>query len=158
MVVVTEFSKDLEIFSLDPEDLDAILEIEQEAFITPWPREIFQMEFNIKRSYNRVCKDSSGKLVAYCLSWLIHDEVHILKIAVHKDYRGKGIARRLITDVIEYAKTKGATHAVLEVRTDNKPAISLYEKLGFKAVRIRKNYYQETGDDALVMLLEWQSQ
>lgn len=144
----------LQIVDIDPDDLDDILRIEEESFITPWPREIFEMEFRVKRSYNRVCKDFEGKLLGYCLSWLVYDEVHILKVAVHPGYRKRGIAMNLIRDTFLYFESKGAKNAILEVRTDNSSAISLYEKLGFRPVRIRRNYYQETGDDALVMMAE----
>lgn len=143
------------IVELDPDDLDQIMEIEKKSFINPWPREVFEMEFKLRRSYNRVCKDEKGKLIAYCLSWLIHDEIHVLKVAVDSGYRKRGIAARLIEDTFNYFRNRGANHAVLEVRTDNTSAISLYEKLGFEPVRIRRNYYKETGDDALVMMLKF---
>ena len=143
------------IYDLEHEDLERIIEIENESFITPWPREIFEMEFKLKRSYNKVCRDEQGVVTGYCLSWLIHDEIHILKVAVASKFRKKGIAGMLITDTLEHFRSIGANHAVLEVRTDNTSAISLYEKLGFEPVRIRRNYYRETGDDALVMMLEF---
>lgn len=146
-----------QILQLDPDDLDEIMEIENESFITPWPREVFQMEFRLRRSYNLVCKDTGGKLLGYCLSWLIHDEIHILKVAVDPGYRKMGIARKLIEDTFTYFIMKGASHAVLEVRTDNTSAIRLYEKMGFEPVRIRRNYYKETGDDALVMVLNFEN-
>ena len=150
-------NQDVDVFQiveLVPEDLNEIMEIENDSFITPWPREVFEMEFKLRRSYNIVCKDENGKLAGYCLSWLIHDEIHILKVAVDSRYRKRGIGRKLIHDTLEYFREKGADHAVLEVRTDNTSAISLYDKLGFEPVRIRKNYYKETGDDALVMQLK----
>jgi len=147
--------KEYQIYDLDHDDLDRIIEIENNSFITPWPREIFELEFNLKRSYNKVCRDEQGMVTGYCLSWLIHDEIHILKVAVDSKFRKRGIARMLIEDTLEYFKSRGANHAVLEVRTDNISAINLYEKLGFEPVRIRRNYYRETGDDALVMMLEF---
>jgi len=142
------------ILELSEEDLDYILEIEDTSFKSPWPREVFEMEFKNKRAYNIVCKNERGELIGYCLSWLIYDEVHILKVAVNEDYRNLGIGRRLIVNTLEYFIAKGANHAILEVRLDNYSAISLYEKLGFENLRIRKNYYRETGEDALVMLLD----
>ena len=143
-----------EILMLDPEDLEEILEIEATAFKSPWPRGAFEMEFKNKRSYNIVCKSDIGELIGYCLSWLIYDEVHILKVAVRDDYRNMGIGRNLIIDTLDHFINKGANHAVLEVRLDNFSAINLYEKLGFESLRIRKNYYRETGEDALVMILD----
>ena len=154
---MAEIATQYNIFELAEENLDEIIEIENTSFKSPWPREIFEIEFKNKRSYNIVCKNEKGGLIGYCLSWLIYDEIHILKVAVNEDYRNLGIGKRLITNTLEYFITKGATHAILEVRLDNCSAISLYEKLGFESLRVRKNYYRETGEDALVMLLDLQN-
>lgn len=143
-----------EIVELVPEDIDAILEIENVSFKSPWPRSVFEMEFKNKRAYNIVCVDNTGKIIGYCLSWLIYDEIHILKVAVNENYRNLGIGRNMIVNTLEYFIAKGANHAILEVRLDNFSAIGLYEKMGFEHLRIRKNYYRETGEDALVMLLD----
>ena len=151
---MAELATQYNILELAEEDLNEIIEIENISFKSPWPREVFEMEFKNKRAYNIVCKNERGDLIGYCLSWLIYDEVHILKVAVNEDYRNLGIGRKLIVNTLEYFITKGANHAILEVRLDNYSAISLYEKLGFENLRIRKNYYRETGDDALVMLLD----
>ena len=142
------------IVELVAEDIEAILEIEQVAFKSPWPREVFEMEFKNNRAYNIVCVDNTGALVGYCLSWLIYDEIHILKVAVNEDCQNQGLGRSMIEDTLEYFIAKGANHAILEVRLDNHSAIALYEKLGFEEIRIRKNYYRETGEDALIMLLD----
>ncbi len=142
------------IVELVAEDIEAILEIEQVAFKSPWPREVFEMEFQNNRAYNIVCVDNTGTLVGYCLSWLIYDEIHILKVAVDESCQNQGLGRSMIEDTLEYFIAKGAHHAILEVRLDNHSAIALYEKLGFEEIRIRKNYYRETGEDALIMLLD----
>jgi len=142
------------IVELVDEDIEAILEIEQVAFKSPWPREVFEMEFKNNRAYNIVCVDNTGTLVGYCLSWLIYDEIHILKVAVNESCQNQGLGRSMIEDTLEYFIAKGANHAILEVRLDNVSAIALYEKLGFEEIRIRKNYYRETGEDALIMLLD----
>ena len=151
---MAQLAPDYQILKLVPEDLDEILEIEETAFKSPWPRGAFEMEFKNKRSYNLVCKTESGELIGYCLSWLIYDEIHILKVAVKDDCRNMGIGRKLIIETLDYFMTIGANHAVLEVRLDNLSAIGLYEKMGFEVLRVRKNYYRETGEDALVMLLD----
>ncbi len=142
------------IVELVPQDIDAILDIEKVAFKSPWPKEVFEMEFQNKRAYNIVCVDNTGVLVGYCLSWLIYAEIHILKVAVHEDSQNQGLGRSMIEDTLEYFIAKGANHAILEVRLNNHSAIGLYEKLGFEGIRIRKNYYRETNEDALVMLLD----
>ncbi len=142
------------IVELVAEDIDAIIEIEKVAFIAPWPKEVFEMEFKNNRAYNIVCVDNTGVLVGYCLSWLIYDEIHILKVAVHESCQNQGLGRSMIEDTLEYFIAKGANHAILEVRLDNHSAIGLYEKLGFEGIRIRKNYYRETNEEALVMMLD----
>lgn len=139
---------------IEAADLDSVLEIESYSFKIPWPRQAFEIELKSKKSYNTVFRDINGKVVGYCLSRLIYDEIHILKIAVHKNYRQTGIGSVLMNKTLDYFKAKGADHAVLEVRTDNDSAIKMYEKFGFVPLRIRKNYYRETGEDALVMLLD----
>ena len=151
---MAELATQYNIVELNIEDMDEVIEIEKVSFKSPWPREIFEMEFKNKRAYNIACKNESGDLIGYCLSWLIYDEIHILKVAVNEDYRNLGLGRKLIVNTLEYFIAKGANHAILEVRLDNYSAINLYEKLGFENLRIRKNYYRETGEDALVMLLD----
>ena len=145
--------KNFEVYSVLESDLDEIIFIENLSFPDPWPRKIFEMELKSDKSYNLSCKDEAGKILGYCLSWLIYDEVHILKVAVHPDYRNLGIGKHLIYDTLDHFNGR-ASHAVLEVRTENDNAINLYEKIGFKPLRIRKNYYRQTGEDALVMLLD----
>ena len=143
-----------QIMEIEASDLDKIIEIENYSFKTPWPKQAFEIELKSKKSYNIICRESSGRITGYCLSWLIYDEIHILKIAVDKDYRQLGIGTILMNDTLDHYKQKGANHAVLEVRTDNDSAIKMYEKFGFFPLRIRTNYYRETGEDALVMMLD----
>ena len=154
---MAEISLNYSIEELVREDINRVLEIENDSFRSPWQRAVFETEFKNKNSYNIACKDESRDLVGYCLSWLIYDEIHILKVAVDESFRNQGIGKRLIVKTLEHFIPKGANHAVLEVRLDNYGAISLYEKLGFESLRIRRNYYAETGEDALVMLLDLNS-
>jgi len=85
--------------------------------------------------------------------WLILDEAHIGTLAVHPEYRGRSIARRLLAKVLLEATRLGATHALLEVRASNHDALHLYNKCGFAVVGVRKGYYQDAGEDALLMTL-----
>lgn len=154
---VAEIPVNYSIEELVREDINRILEIENASFRSPWQRAVFETEFKNKNSYNIACKDESRNLVGYCLSWLIYDEIHILKVAVDESFRNQGIGKKLIVKTLEHFIPKGASHAVLEVRLDNYGAINLYEKLGFESLRIRRNYYAQTGEDALVMLLDLDS-
>jgi ribosomal-protein-alanine N-acetyltransferase len=132
-------------------DLDAIDEIEQHSFKSPWPRDTFKAE--LLREWARLDVGRiDGKLVGFCNYWLVTTELHILAIATHPDYRGRGLASQLLAHVIGIARSTGCSLATLEVRRSNIPAIALYERAGFKTVHVRARYYQDDNEDALVML------
>jgi ribosomal-protein-alanine N-acetyltransferase len=132
-------------------DIDAIDAIEQHSFKSPWTRETFRAE--LLREWARLDVGRlDGKLVAFCNYWLVTTELHILAIATHPDYRGRGVARQILDHVLGVAIAAGCSLATLEVRRSNRPAIALYERAGFKTVHVRTAYYQDDNEDALVML------
>ena len=140
----------MKIESATEADLDAIDEIEQHSFKSPWTRTTFEGE--LKREWARIDVLRDGaRIVAFCNYWLVTTELHILAIATHPDYRGRGIATVLLAHILDHAKSIGCSLATLEVRRGNKPAIALYERAGFKTVHVRARYYQDD-EDALVML------
>ncbi|HEX3037025.1 MAG TPA: ribosomal protein S18-alanine N-acetyltransferase [Thermodesulfobacteriota bacterium] len=134
------------------EDLDDVMKIEEACFPTPWPRQIFEMELESTRSHMRVAR-VGGVTAGYIVAWMVYDEIHILNIAVHPDFRRMGLGEALLRDCLDHFFTKGAKHAILEVRRGNLSAQKLYEKLGFKAIGVRRKYYSDTGEDAIVMML-----
>jgi len=136
-----------------PHDLDEIIAIEQVSFPTPWPRQVFDIELKSSRSFKRVSK-MDGIVVGYIIAWKIHDEVHILNLAVHPEHRRKGIGQALLNACLGYFLNKGIKSAILEVRVRNRNAIKLYEKIGFRPIGLRRKYYSDTGEDALVMKLD----
>lgn len=132
-------------------DIDAIDEIEQHSFKSPWSKSTFEGE--LLREWARIDVARIGtRLVGFCNYWLVTTELHILAIATHPDYRGQGVARAVLDHVLDVARKTGCSLATLEVRRSNKPAIALYERAGFKTVHVRARYYQDDGEDALVML------
>lgn len=132
-------------------DIDGIDEIEQHSFKSPWSKSTFEGE--LLREWARIdVARSGGRLVGFCNYWLVTTELHILAIATHPDFRGQGVARQILDHVLEVAKATGCSLATLEVRRSNRPAIALYERAGFKTVHVRARYYQDDGEDALVML------
>lgn len=129
-------------------DLDAIDEIEAHSFKSN--NRTFKDELSREWARIDVVRDGQ-RIIAFCNYWLVTTELHILSIATHPDYRGKGIATKLLAHVLDKARQTGCSLATLEVRRGNQPAIALYERAGFKTVHVRARYYQDD-EDALVML------
>jgi [ribosomal protein S18]-alanine N-acetyltransferase len=135
------------------EDLATVLEIERRSFSHPWSLEAFLDEIRQAHSRLLLVWDESGergKLVGYVCRWIVAAEVQILNIAIHPDWRRRGIGRGLVEAVLEEAREEGAARVTLEVRRYNNPAIGLYERLGFRRVGERRNYYG-AGEDAVLM-------
>ncbi len=141
---------------LSEDDIDAICAIENASFSNPWTRKMFLAELNFQGfHFSRVAEDeASGQLVGYNFFWIVpEDEVQIANIAVHPDHRRQGIAQLLIDDAIQEGKVRNVTSVSLEVRESNLPARKFYEKLGFKQVGNRPNYYNHPKEDALILRL-----
>jgi len=138
------------------DELEPILAIEQHSFRWPWGRLSFEGELACRNACNLIVKSSDNgigaEVVAYAFLRLAADELHILKIAVAPAWREKGIATRLTEHCLKLGVERGATSAHLEVRPSNAPAVGLYQKLGFKIIGRRHNYYTDSKEDALVMM------
>ena len=98
--------------------------------------------------------ESGGEIVAYAGAWLVLDECHITNIAVRKDMRGKGLGRLVTQKLIQYATNLGSSYITLEVRRTNYTAQSLYKSLGFVQVGCRRRYYEDNGEDAILMVCQ----
>lgn len=133
-------------------DLDNVMVIEGLCFPNPWPRRIFEMEIESHRAFNLIAR-LDGVLIGYIISWKIYDEVHILNIAVHPEFREHGIGKQLLQECLYYFRENKAKYAILEVRESNLTAQNLYKKFGFNKIGIRKNYYSDNEEDAIVMML-----
>ncbi len=133
-------------------DLDEVLAIERASFPNPWSRTAFEGEIRSRHAYPVVILHRpASRVVGYLCYWIALDECHIMNIAVHPAYRRMGLASRLIDHLFTVCRRKGIHHCFLEVRVSNERAISLYRKYGFEVCAIRKRYYAQTGEDALVM-------
>lgn len=135
------------------DDLDQVMEIERKSFISPWSREAFTNELRKNRFAHYLVAKAGDKVIAYGGMWFILDEAHITNIAVHPDYRGRGIGTLLLEEMIKYGTSRGMDGFTLEVRKSNSSAIKLYKKAGFLECGTRKGYYSDTGEDALIMWL-----
>ena len=134
-------------------DLDDVDAIERHSFKAPWPRQVFVDELAREWARVDVARDA-GRVVGFCNYWLVKDEVHLLAIATHPDRRRAGVGRRLMDHLLDVARARASVLVTLEVRRSNVPAIALYERLGFVAVGLRRAYYAEDAEDALVMTLD----
>ncbi|MBN1547072.1 MAG: ribosomal protein S18-alanine N-acetyltransferase, partial [Syntrophaceae bacterium] len=139
-------------------DLDGVLSIEKEAFPTPWSRSLFQQEIDLafSRHYVLTRIDPEGKkeIIGYIVFWIIHDEAQLQRIAVKKSARVQGIGSLLLEEMIRICGLEAVRSGSLEVRSGNVAAQMLYRKFGFKVIGIRKGYYTDTLEDALVMGFE----
>lgn len=132
--------------------IPAILVIEKTSQSAPWSEQSFKNELGNRHSIFSVLI-VDGEVAGYGGIWVVIDEAHITNIAVRDELRGQGLGRRLLDHLMTQAVERGATSATLEVRASNLPAISLYEKAGFKTCARRKGYYPDNREDALVMWL-----
>jgi [ribosomal protein S18]-alanine N-acetyltransferase len=133
-------------------DLDGVVAIEEASFSNPWTRQMFEWELqNPGVSYGYVLRTPELTVAGFCTVWLVLDEVHINNIAVHPDTRGKGTGRILLEFVLGLTAGLGARRATLEVRRSNAAALKLYERLGFQTAGVRKNYYSNPVEDALIL-------
>ncbi len=132
-------------------DLDRVLEIEALSYPTPWSRRAFQSELTDNTYAHYYVARRGDQIAGYVGMWVILDEAHITNIAVHPDERRKGIGRAMLAAMFERAKSLGGTRMTLEVRVSNHTAQRLYKELGFVERGIRKGYYSDTNEDAIIM-------
>ena len=136
-------------------DIDDILQIEELCYgAHHWSRESFLTELSNKISTYRCVINSQNKCVGYMGMWKIMDEAHVTNLSVHPDYRNKKLAHRLLLTSIDECYREKIKYITLEVRVSNEKAIHLYEKFGFKSLGMRKKYYQDNNEDALIMWSE----
>ncbi len=141
----------VEIAPMTVQDIPAILEIERRSFATPWPRDAYIHELDHNRTAVYVVARQDEAAVGYAGMWVVMDEAHITTIAVDPPLRGLGIGERLLIGLIDRAIERGARWIQLEVRQSNMVAQRLYRKYGFREVGIRRHYYSDSGEDAVVM-------
>ncbi|MFD1738212.1 ribosomal protein S18-alanine N-acetyltransferase [Bacillus salitolerans] len=132
-------------------DIDQVLMIEHASFTVPWSHEAFYNEMVNNPYASYIILQEGNTIIGYCGLWVVMEDAHITNIAVLPSYRGRKLGEALLNQAIELAKALGSERLSLEVRVSNHVAQSLYRKLGFQNGGIRKNYYTDNGEDALVM-------
>lgn len=135
----------------DEQDVDAIAGLEEICFTTPWSRNSIHQELTENKLAFYTIAELNGQVVGYAGMWFIIDEGHITNVAVLPEHRQKHIGSAMIAVMIHFAEERGIKRFTLEVRSSNEAAKALYRKFDFKEEGLRKGYYQDNGEDAVIM-------
>lgn len=136
------------------EDLDQVAAIEAASFPVPWSRSTFEKEIKKNLLARYMVVEVGQQPVAYGGMWFIIDEAHVTNIAVDPSQRGKKLGQALVEGMIQEAKANGMLRMTLEVRRSNEIAKNLYQKMGFLPCGVRPGYYEDNGEDAIIMWKE----
>lgn len=132
------------------DDVNSVYIVEENCFTDPWSKDSIRKE--LKNNLARyLVAQLDDKIVGYVGVWFVVDEGHITNVAVHSDYRGKKIGDKLVKEMVELCKENNIVAMTLEVRVSNTVAQNLYRKYGFKMGGIRKEYYSDNKEDAIIM-------
>jgi ribosomal-protein-alanine N-acetyltransferase len=143
---------DIAIEAMAERHLPAVLGIERQLFPAPWSEGMFRQEVEETWLSRSFVARTGDEAVGYIVAWFLRGEVHILNLAVAPSHQRRGIARRLLSHIIDLAKETDSHMATLEVRAGNEPAKLLYVTMGFAPVGIRRRYYRDNDEDAIVMV------
>jgi len=135
------------------DELPEVMEVERRAFAHPWSAELLRRELTHDWSTILLALEG-GRIIGFVIFWVVVDEIHVLNVAVDPVHRRRGIARLLMAELLERGRANGLSMATLEVRRSNEPALALYAGLGFRNVGVRKGYYVEEREDAIVMTMD----
>jgi ribosomal-protein-alanine N-acetyltransferase len=136
---------------LTKEQVAEVAKLDQRYLGGLWSENAYEKEINSPNSTLLALSLEEKPIMGYGCLWSILEEAHITILLVHPDYHGQGLGQLLLFKLLEDAVTRGLERATLEVRASNEVALSLYEKFGFKIAGRRKNYYAQTGEDALIL-------
>lgn len=149
---------DLRFRRMQPEDVEQVYAIDVLSFSLPWSARSYRYEVTeneASRDWVAEAVDAQGhaQIVGMIVVWVILDEAHVATIAVHPDYRRRGIGRQLLAAALLDALESGVTQSLLEVRRGNLNAQAIYEQFGYEVVGVRRGYYADNHEDALLMTL-----
>jgi ribosomal-protein-alanine N-acetyltransferase len=138
------------------DDVDALASLERRCYTHPWSVRGFRRQRRGGRAGAGRAMRARGRgpergILGYCVIETAADELHVHNLAVRPEYRGGGLGRRLLAIALTIGERRGARVALLEVRESNRPAIELYHSMGFVSVAVRRNYYSQPSEDALVL-------
>lgn len=135
------------------DDLPTVVELDKISFSLPWPERSFRYEVTDNPASRCWVAEVEGRIVGILVAWLLVDEVHIATIAIHPEFRRQGIGRRLLAHTLRRAMDDGARSSFLEVRQSNLAAQEMYRQFGYEPTGLRKRYYKDNGEDAILMSL-----
>lgn len=137
---------------MEVHDINAVMLVDKVSFDkTAWPLEIFEQEINENNYAHYFIVQVNEQIIGYIGLWIVHDDAQVTNIAILPDYRGYKLGEKLFGFALAYAKQQGAVRLSLEVRVSNIVAQNMYRKFGLVDGGIRKNYYPDNREDALVM-------
>lgn len=146
----------IKITRMTENDINEVIKIEDASFNAPWSKRMFFSELNgnpFSHLYAARILERD-EIVGYVCFWLVFEELHLMNLAVHPRWRREGIGEELLRWAVTKGGEAGARRATLEVRSSNDAAKELYKKVGFKARSIRRNYYSDPKEDAVIMWME----
>jgi ribosomal-protein-alanine N-acetyltransferase len=132
-------------------DIPSVMEIERACFITPWTEGMFRSQLRFADQAINLVLVEEEILVGYAAAWIAYDEIHLLSIAVAPAARRRGLGGEILVAVMERGRTRRAERAILEVREGNAAARAFYRAHGFVDIGLRRRYYSDTDEDAIVM-------
>ena len=135
-------------------DVPAVHRLEETIFSMPWSAKDFVYEMTENKVARYLVIEEAGEIIAFAGAHIILDQAHVTNIAVRQDCRGRGLGRMITRALMQYASNLGAEYLTLEVRQSNAAAQNLYKSLGFVKVSVRKRYYEDTGEDAWLMVCD----
>jgi [ribosomal protein S18]-alanine N-acetyltransferase len=140
-----------EIVTMTLEHIDGVMAVEKLSFTIPWSKNAFIEEITGNKFSRYVTAITENSVIGYAGMWKVFDEGHITNVAVHPEFRGSGVGSMLIEKLLEIAEKEEIKSLTLEVRKSNQAALCLYKKFGFEVEGVRKAYYADNGEDAIIM-------
>jgi ribosomal-protein-alanine N-acetyltransferase len=145
---------DVKIVAMGESHVREVVAIEQAVFGTPWTEDMFRQEIEGAFGSQAFVATLNARVVGYSIAWFFEKEVHLVNIAVHSAYRKRGVGNHLLNHLIHRALERGMRIVTLEVRASNHSAQTFYRRAHFRPIGIRKRYYSDNREDAVLMVLD----